>query len=198
MSSVSSACKEVGLENLFFRALKIDGASDNVESLADAGGNDNVVKHTGGDHRQEQLDSDGDEGNVKEVLVYRLDHMRSKAKYTRLMGEFTSSCQLRGHLLFYKKFILIFLRGERARILEWHRLMTTENVDVDSRGRPCKERMLKEVFQSSQVSSDTDPENEGLQVIHAVDWKEVEQARSAYARLCKDDINLKSLLGMSS
>ncbi|CAK0790231.1 unnamed protein product [Prorocentrum cordatum] len=50
------------------------------------------------------------------------------------------------------RMICIALRGDEAGIGMWERKMRTEDVDVNSRGRPCRERMLVELAREVETS----------------------------------------------
>ena len=77
--------------------------------------------------------------------LLHLDHMRSKAKYTKTIQKWTKELNLCGRLMFCDKLILILLHGSENSIKEYLHLQRTVNVDVDSKGRNCKERMLSQV-----------------------------------------------------
>jgi len=78
---------------------------------------------------------------VHNALLH-LDHMRSVQSYTKLIKKWVVELGLGGRLLFAHKFILILLQGHSLDIKEYVIRNRTTNVDVDSRGRSCKERML--------------------------------------------------------
>ncbi|XP_036421186.1 RWD domain-containing protein 3 [Colossoma macropomum] len=75
------------------------------------------------------------------TALLHLDHMRSKAKYIRLIEKWTAELRLTGRL-FVGKPILILLQGERRSIKEYIHLQRTAKVDVDSSGKRCKEKMM--------------------------------------------------------
>eukprot|EP00927_Polykrikos_kofoidii_P031642 TRINITY_DN27181_c0_g1_i1.p1 TRINITY_DN27181_c0_g1~~TRINITY_DN27181_c0_g1_i1.p1 ORF type:complete len:670 (+),score=63.20 TRINITY_DN27181_c0_g1_i1:85-2010(+) len=56
--------------------------------------------------------------------------------------------------------ICIGLRGTCAKIDAWEHRMRTEAVDVNSRGRPCRERMLVELLRSRSISTQALPSDE--------------------------------------
>lgn len=77
-----------------------------------------------------------------ELVVAKLDHMRSSTSYMKLLERWCSQLSVKMVVVVSRdRGILVVLEGEGvARLLQrWK----TENVDVDSRGRPCKERMLQ-------------------------------------------------------
>lgn len=76
------------------------------------------------------------------VCLLKLDHMHNRAMYTKTIKRWAAALQLSGRLIFFKSVILIALEGAREDLNEYLRLQRTECVDVDSRGRKCKERMM--------------------------------------------------------
>ncbi|XP_066536241.1 RWD domain-containing protein 3 [Hoplias malabaricus] len=86
------------------------------------------------------------------TALLRLDHMRSKAKYIKLIEKWTSELGLTGRL-YMGKTILILLQGGRKSIKEYIHLQRTAKVDVDSSGKRCKEKMMS-VLCEIPLSSD--------------------------------------------
>ncbi len=82
------------------------------------------------------------------IALLRLDHMRRPKPYTRLICQWALSLNISGFLLFCNHLIIIFLSAKHpqdiARYLQLHR---TQTVDVDSQGRPCREKMLTVLLQ---------------------------------------------------
>lgn len=75
------------------------------------------------------------------TALLHLDHMRSKAKYIKLIEKWASDLSLTGRL-FMGKLILILLQGTKENIKEYIHLQKTVKVDVDSSGKRCKEKMM--------------------------------------------------------
>ncbi|KAL6763360.1 hypothetical protein V8C86DRAFT_2499523 [Haematococcus lacustris] len=110
--------------------------------------------------------SQGGPGGVQaegvEVLLLRLDHMHDPALYTRTVKAWCQELRLAGRLIIVAgasgprartalrsrpQLLLLLLLGpgpDLQRYLQRHR---TQNVDVDSRGRKCRERMMAVVLQ---------------------------------------------------
>ncbi|XP_048764384.1 RWD domain-containing protein 3-like [Ostrea edulis] len=84
-------------------------------------------------------------GSVTAVLV--LDHMRSRARYVQTIQKWVTSLSLQGCLVFIGKVIFIVIQGHSANVKEYIKLQRSSNVDVDSRGKKCKERMMSVVHQ---------------------------------------------------
>merc|ERR1712059_137808 len=84
-----------------------------------------------------------------ELLVVKVDHMRNVTEYVRTLEGWTISLNLHGFLVFSKdKGIIFLLEGDKGRIGQFLINWKTVNIDVDSRGRPCKERMMQLVFRN--------------------------------------------------
>uniref|UniRef100_UPI003D76B54F RWD domain-containing protein 3 n=1 Tax=Danio rerio TaxID=7955 RepID=UPI003D76B54F len=75
------------------------------------------------------------------TALLHLDHMRSKAKYIKLIEKWTLELRLTGRL-FTGKLILILLQGTKENIKQYIHLLKSVKVDVDSSGKRCKEKMM--------------------------------------------------------
>jgi hypothetical protein len=83
------------------------------------------------------------------VALLRLDHMHDPGLYRRTLRRWAGELRLAGRLLLCgggsgrrAAILLLLLRGEEAAVREFVLRMRTRNVDVDSKGRPCRERMM--------------------------------------------------------
>ncbi|KAL5017003.1 hypothetical protein ScPMuIL_006592 [Solemya velum] len=76
------------------------------------------------------------------LCLLHLDHMRAKSKYIKTIEKWTRDLNLNGRLLFFKRLILIIIEGDHSSIKEYITRQRSVNVDVDSHGHSCKERML--------------------------------------------------------
>ncbi|CAL8366129.1 unnamed protein product [Boreogadus saida] len=83
-----------------------------------------------------------DAGGEEWTTVLLLDHMRSRGRYVKTLERWSEQLRLTTRLL-SGRWILVLLRGARADIKEFCRLLKTVKVDVDSSGKKCKERMMK-------------------------------------------------------
>lgn len=75
------------------------------------------------------------------TALLHLDHMRSKAKYIKLIEKWTLELRLTGRL-FTGKLILILLQGTKENIKQYIHYLKSVKVDVDSSGKRCKEKMM--------------------------------------------------------
>eukprot|EP00887_Chlorella_sp_A99_P003627 scaffold7.g3627.t1 len=96
----------------------------------------------------------GDEQGTH-VALLRLDHMRDRAGYSRLIRGWAGELGLSGRLLFLgsggSAVILLLLEGPAAALREYLVRHRTQNVDVDSKGRPCRERMMSVVCEEART-----------------------------------------------
>ncbi|EKX42744.1 hypothetical protein GUITHDRAFT_164010, partial [Guillardia theta CCMP2712] len=77
------------------------------------------------------------------VCVLKVDHMREERRYTRTISGWILELGLQGKLFMWKRLIYLVVRGDEDRVSRYLHLHRTQQVDVDSRGRRCKERMLQ-------------------------------------------------------
>ncbi|BFZ16334.1 hypothetical protein BsWGS_19373 [Bradybaena similaris] len=76
------------------------------------------------------------------TALLQLDHMRSKHNYIKLIKKWTVELGLTGRLIFCDRLIFILLQGTSQAVREYIVLNRTTKVDVDSKGKACKERLL--------------------------------------------------------
>lgn len=83
------------------------------------------------------------------VALLRLDHMHDPRLYRRTLRRWAAELRLSGRLLVSggggerrAAILLLLLHGEEAAVRDFVLRMRTRNVDVDSKGRPCRERMM--------------------------------------------------------
>lgn len=78
----------------------------------------------------------------KSILLLRLDHMRNKSRYTRTIARWVDELKLSGRIFFAGYLIFLLLTGTAESVKEYLRRHKTCNVDFDSSGKPCKEKMM--------------------------------------------------------
>ena len=86
----------------------------------------------------------------RELLVIKIDHMRNSSDYVKTLEKWCDQLGVQAVLFISSDQGLVFLlEGEKSNtshfILNWK----TSNIDVDIRGRPCKERMITILYRSS-------------------------------------------------
>jgi hypothetical protein len=90
--------------------------------------------------------------NNKKRIILRFDHMRDRSGYLRKLKELCDSLSIHGQIYFMGHEIRCCLEGLSCDIAEFLRLLRTTCMDVDSSGRPCKERMVQ-ILHESDISS---------------------------------------------
>ena len=132
----------------------------------------------------------------RHAALLRLDHMRRPKPYARLISSWAQNLSLSGFLLFSPHLILIFISGSDAgaihRYLQLHR---TQTVDVDSQGRPCREKMLTVLWQQQQQQQQQH-EHHRFRVLHAPSLPAAidiltTQTFGAISRDCLKDLGFK-------
>nr|XP_022316650.1 RWD domain-containing protein 3-like [Crassostrea virginica] len=115
--------------------------------------------------------------------------MRSKARYTQTIQKWAGSLSLKGSLLFVGKLIFIVLQGHSSNIKEYIKLQRSSNVDVDSRGKKCKERMMSILHQGShkergeiRVILDSRFEEEGFTDFSVIECSSQPQVEDIFQR----------------
>ena len=68
--------------------------------------------------------------------------MRNKSRYTRTIARWVDELKLSGRIFFAGYLIFLLLTGTAESVKEYLRRHKTCNVDVDSSGKPCKEKMM--------------------------------------------------------
>ena len=89
------------------------------------------------------------------VLVALLDHMRDRSGYTRLLEAWCLELGVSGRLVDPADTagLLVVAAGPREAVGKLLVRWRTRSVDVDSRGRPCKERMMKVLYEGGGLST---------------------------------------------
>lgn len=103
-------------------------------------------------------------------LTY-IDHMRDYKNYLKLLTEWTNQLNLEGNLIHKKittgeltKAVYLVLKGYKANLSEFNQRLRTQNVDVNSRGKPCKEKMSKLLYSQKAESTIFSSDIKELQV----------------------------------
>lgn len=76
------------------------------------------------------------------TTLLSLDHMRAKNKYLKTLEKWCAELGVAVVVIFQDKCIYILLQGPESQVRQYIVLHKTVSVDVDSKGRSCKERML--------------------------------------------------------
>ncbi|CAG9462183.1 unnamed protein product [Pedinophyceae sp. YPF-701] len=116
----------------------------------------------------------GEESDATRCLLVWIDHMRDRAGYVQQIRRWCKELSLRGSLVFHGRRILLLLVGGGAELKRYLALHRTTAVDVDSKGRKCRERMM-DVLHEGRVGGDCRSSARGdLCVVEATSLSDVE------------------------
>ena len=80
----------------------------------------------------------------EELLIVKIDHMRSSGSYIRTLEAWSSQLGLVTLLITSgDRGIVLLSQGDKRQLTKLLLNWKTTNIDVDSRGKPCKERMIQ-------------------------------------------------------
>jgi hypothetical protein len=100
----------------------------------------------------------------RQLLLCSLEHMHDLVGYTRTLSGWALELGLRGRLLFAGNAILLLVEGEAEASGTLLLYLRTRIVDVDCRGRPCKERLLRVLYESEAASGAAEALGETFEV----------------------------------
>ena len=78
------------------------------------------------------------------VTIIEIDHMRNQAKYVKCLGQFARQIGLKLlvlHLNYKSKHWVILVHDNLEQSKQFLKNLKTQLIDVDSKGKPCKERL---------------------------------------------------------
>lgn len=107
----------------------------------------------------------------KFILLLKLDHMRNKSRYIRTIARWVDELKLSGRIFFAGYLIFLLLTGAAESVKEYLRRHKTCNVDVDSSGKPCKEKMMNILMHEQDLINLRYEINEVLRSEHT--WRQV-------------------------
>lgn len=100
----------------------------------------------------EQKSNDKSDETELGTYVLQYDHMRNEMKYISILEKWCDELQLSGRLVFFKNIICHILQGPSDSLQIFIKRSRTQKVDVDSKGKKCKEKMMKILFHSQDNS----------------------------------------------
>ncbi|CAF1257359.1 unnamed protein product [Rotaria sordida] len=80
-------------------------------------------------------------------FLMKIDHMRSPNIYMKHLYQWTNELNITGRVLIIPHNIFILIEGKNENLKKFIIKLKTETVDIDSRGRPCKERLLTQIVE---------------------------------------------------
>ncbi len=103
-----------------------------------------VGEYISGSQRFEKCPSSPE--SCEELLILQIDHIRDARVYQKTVSRWVGDLELRGRFIICPGRILLVLEGSADDLKSYEKRHRTQIVDVDSRGRPCKEKMLTVIF----------------------------------------------------
>ena len=103
----------------------------------------------------EEETSDGNELQESKVTLIEIDHMRNQTKYVKHLQAWTSQLSISIlilHVEFLAKHWILVNYTEENELKQFMKNLKTQNVDVDSKGKPCKERLSTILCTKSSLS----------------------------------------------
>jgi len=92
------------------------------------------------DDRKEAIIQDIEE----EILIVKIDHMRKSGSYTKTLESWSKELGLVTLVVMScDQGITLLSQGDKCQVTKFLLNWKTTNIDVDSRGKPCKERMIQ-------------------------------------------------------
>ena len=83
-----------------------------------------------------------EEEPVVVTYILQLDHIQDMSMYSKTLSQWFGDLNLLGVLLLYNRHIFLLVSGDKQDLRSYLKLHRTRCIDVDSSGRPCKERLL--------------------------------------------------------
>eukprot|EP01084_Bolivina_argentea_P040997 75656_1 len=80
------------------------------------------------------------------TYILQYDHMRNEIKYISILKKWCNELELVGRLIFYENIICHIIQGTTDSLAIFMKRSKTQKVDIDSKGRKCKEKMLKTLY----------------------------------------------------
>ena len=98
----------------------------------------------------ELVDQEEDKVVCVEFVVATLDHMRKVVNYLKILEKWTEELEVAVLIVMSKSHdLVVLMEGETENVTRYLSLWKTSNIDVDSKGRSCKERMLQIVSRNT-------------------------------------------------
>lgn len=151
MSRLANCCRKAGLEHMFLSCMKI--GNDNHRPLID--GDEVPTDRTGG-----WVEGGGiNHGGLNYGVLANVDHMNDGKRYRNWLRK---TCRERGCILLIRQFfcstnntsrptIYVGVFGAQSNVRQVMKQWRTSFVDVDSKNKPCLERMMSVVMESSNL-----------------------------------------------
>ncbi|CAF3709422.1 unnamed protein product [Rotaria sp. Silwood1] len=86
-------------------------------------------------------------------FLMKIDHIRSPNIYMKHLHQWTNELNITGRIFIIPHNIFILIEGKNENLKKFIIKLKTETVDIDSHGRPCKERLLTQIIELNNHSS---------------------------------------------
>ncbi|XP_055924213.1 RWD domain-containing protein 3-like isoform X1 [Argiope bruennichi] len=87
------------------------------------------------------------------TAVILIDHIRQRNRYLKALRTWASELNIVGILIFCQKWIFLIIQGSKKNVKDYIIHHRTICIDVDSSGKPCKEKMSKILFEGDSPKS---------------------------------------------
>ena len=122
-----------------------------------------------------------------EIMIVKIDHMRKSGAYIRTLESWSLQLGLTTLVVTSRdKGIILLSQGDKCQMTKFLLNWKTTNIDVDSKGKPCKERMIQILYREQLRSKD-------------ISWKSICEEKFATISCnnlleCFKDTTLESLI----
>ena len=109
-------------------------------------------------NEEEGIDEKGSVNDDKttSLTVIEIDHMRNRSKYVKCLEQFAMHLSVEIlilHIDFKANHWIIVKHDSVDQLKEFVKRLKTQSVDVDAKGRPCKERLSKVLLTVTKAKS---------------------------------------------
>ena len=85
--------------------------------------------------------------------LLNIDHMRNRTRYLKYLKQWSNEENLSVSVIFFFKYIFVLLNGLEDNCENFIKLIRSKHgIDVDAKGNPCKEKMMKIICKISNNS----------------------------------------------
>ncbi|KFM66882.1 RWD domain-containing protein 3, partial [Stegodyphus mimosarum] len=125
------------------------------------------------------------------LAVIQIDHMRNKNKYSKLLTSWVSELDLHGALIFCQRWIFLILQNSKKNIKEFITRLKIVPIDVDSSGKPCKEKMCKILYEGTGFNSFSSFSTEELKTLNDLeDFMTAQNLENIYKEIMRPALSI--------
>ena len=89
-----------------------------------------------------------------EMLVIKIDHMRKSGQYVKTLETWADNLAVHAALFVSsKQGLILVMEGSSSSISKYLLQWKTQNIDVDSRGKQCKEKMIQILYRQTSCEN---------------------------------------------